>query len=82
VAGNDGGRERREIALDDVEVGAADSAGQDAEEDVAGEDGGRGDVFDAEEAAGSGEVGMEDGGLHGVRLVLWMGERQSRAVTK
>jgi hypothetical protein len=49
---------------------------------VAGEDGGRGDVFDAEEVARGGEVGMEDGGLHGVRLVLWMGERQSRAVTK
>ena len=57
-------------------VGAADSAGKDAEEDVAGEDGGCGDVFNAEEAAGSGEVGMEDGGSHGVRLMRRRRERQ------
>ena len=78
VAGDDGGCERWEIALDDVEVGAADSAGEDAEQDVVGEQGGRGDFFDAEEVAGSGEGGVEDGGLHGVRLTGWWEERQMR----
>ena len=78
VAGDDGGRERRQIALDDVQVGAADSAGDDAEQDVAGKDSGRRDVFDAEEVAGSGEVGMEDGSSHGERLVWRWNERQMR----
>jgi hypothetical protein len=40
--------EKREIAFDDVEVGAADSAGQDAEEDVALGEGGAREIFDLE----------------------------------
>jgi hypothetical protein len=36
----------REIALDDVQVGAADSAGKHAEEDVSGDQPGAGDVLD------------------------------------
>ena len=35
-----------EVALVDVEVGAADSAGEDAEEGMVGREGGAGDVFD------------------------------------
>ncbi len=36
VAGDEAWVERGQVAFDDVEVGAADSAGEDAEEDVAG----------------------------------------------
>ena len=42
MAGDDARVERRKVALDDVEVGAADAAGEDAEEDVAGVRVGRG----------------------------------------
>ena len=34
-----------EIAFEDVEVGAADSAGEDAEEDVVGQESGAGDFL-------------------------------------
>lgn len=64
VAGDYGLLERRKVALDDVEVGAADSAGEDSQQDVAGANGGRGEIFEAEELAGSGEGRVEDGGLH------------------
>jgi hypothetical protein len=52
--------DEREVALEDVEVGAADSAGEDAEEDVARGEGGSGDVFELEGLVG----GVEDGGFH------------------
>ena len=52
--------ERRQVALEDVQVGAADSAGEDAEEDVAGSEGWSRDVFDGER----GGVGAEEGGFH------------------
>ncbi len=48
-----------EVTFEDVEVGAADSAGEDAEEDVAGS-AGDGDVFERER----GGVGAEEGGFH------------------
>jgi hypothetical protein len=48
VAGNERLMDEGEIALKDVEVGAADSAGEDAEENVAGSEGRTGDVFDLE----------------------------------
>jgi hypothetical protein len=70
VSGDDGGLKGEQIALDDVEIGAADSTGKHAEEDVVGEQGGRGDFFDAEEVAGSGERGVEDGGLHMGRIAV------------
>jgi hypothetical protein len=50
-----------EVAFEDVEVGAADSAGQDAEEDVIGGEGWRGDFFELEGVVG----GTEEGCFHG-----------------
>ena len=50
-----------------MEVGAADSAGEDAEEDVIGDECGVGDVFDSEGLVG----GVEDGGFHGCSPVDW-----------
>ena len=49
-----------EVAFEDVEVGAADSAGEDAEEDVVRGEGWAGDFFDLEGLVG----GVEDGGFH------------------
>jgi hypothetical protein len=48
------------VAFEDVEVGAADSAGEDAEEDVIGCEGGAGDFFDRERLVGF----VEDGCFH------------------
>ncbi len=53
--------DERQVAFEDVKVGAADSAGEDAEEGVALGDGGDGDVFDLERLFG----GVEDGCFHG-----------------
>ena len=53
------------IAFEDVEIGAADSAGEDAEEGVAVGESGSGDVFDFEGLIG----GLEDGCFH--RRLLW-----------
>jgi len=69
VAGNDAGGERRKVALNDVQVGAADSACEYAEENVIGEKGRRRDIKDLYEVAGSGAGRIEDGGLHSARLV-------------
>ena len=55
--------EGREVAFVDVEVGAADSAGEDAKDDVAGREFGARDVFDGEGGACGSRV--EDGGFHG-----------------
>jgi hypothetical protein len=62
--------DEREIAFEDVEVGAAYPAGEDAEEDVAFGDGGDGYVFKFEGVVG----GMQDGGFHRGLLVVksWM----------
>jgi hypothetical protein len=61
VAEDEGLVDEREIAFEDVEVGATDSAGEDAEEDVIGGEGWRGDFFELE-----GRVcDVEDGGFHG-----------------
>ena len=69
MAGDDARLQRRQVALDDVQVGAADSAGEDAEQDMAGGDGGSGDVLNADEVTGCGEGGIEDSGRMGLRLV-------------
>ncbi len=53
MAGDDAWMERREIALDDVEVSAADAAGEDLEEQFAGLRLRARDVFDGEPGAGS-----------------------------
>jgi hypothetical protein len=64
VAGDEGPVDEGEIALEDVEIGAADSAGEDAEEEMVFGEGGAGDVFDLEGLVG----GVEDGGFHGNSL--------------
>jgi len=46
MAGDDSRGERREFSFDNVEVGAADSAGEDAEEEVAGSGSRDRDVLD------------------------------------
>jgi hypothetical protein len=48
VAGDEAGTEWREITFNDVEVGAANSAGQNAEEEMAGLKRRARNVFDAE----------------------------------
>jgi hypothetical protein len=58
------------VAFEDVQVGAADSAGEDAEEDVAGGEGGARDFFDRERLVGGAEEGCFHGRLPGVRLAL------------
>ena len=50
----------REIAFEDVEVGAADSAGEDTEEELAFGQDGEGNVFDLKGLIG----GVEDGCFH------------------
>jgi hypothetical protein len=50
-----------EIAFEVVQGGAADSAGEDAEQDVVRGEGGAGEFFDLEGMVG----GVEDGGFHG-----------------
>jgi hypothetical protein len=60
VTEDEGFLNERQVAFEDVEIGAADSAGEDAEECVAVDDGGDGDVFDLERLIG----GVKDGGFH------------------
>jgi hypothetical protein len=64
VAEDEGMVDEGDVAFVDVEVGAADSAGEDAEEGAAFGDGGDGDVFDVERLVG----GLKDGGFHGLLL--------------
>ena len=70
VAEDEGIVDEGEIAFEDVEVGAADSAGEDAEEDLIAGGGGAGNVFDLEGLI----RGVKDGGFHrslpGTRLEL------------
>ena len=61
VAEGEGLMDEGKVAFEDVEVGAADSAGEDAKEDVIGGEGGAGDFFDLEGMVG----GVEEGGFHG-----------------
>jgi hypothetical protein len=61
VAEDEGLMNEGKVAFEDVEVGAADSAGEDAEEDVVDGEGGRGNFFDRERLVG----GMKDGCFHG-----------------
>jgi hypothetical protein len=68
VADDEGVTKRRQISLEDVEVGAADSAGEDLEEDVARRGCGARHVFDGE----CGCVGAEEGGFHRrTRCLRW-----------
>jgi hypothetical protein len=60
VAEDEGLVDEGKVAFEDVEVGAADSAGKDAEEDVVGSKGWTGDFFDRERLVGC----MEDGCFH------------------
>jgi len=60
VAEGEGLVDEGKVAFEDVEVGAADSAGEDAEEDVVRGEGWAGDFFDLEGLIG----GVEDGGFH------------------
>jgi hypothetical protein len=54
MAGNDARLQRLEIAFDDVEIGAADAAGEDFEQDFAGLWLRARDVFEPEPGTGSG----------------------------
>ena len=67
MAGDDARMEGRKVALDDVEIGAADAAGDDFEEDFARLRLGTGDFFDGKPGAGGG-CGVEDGCAHGRAL--------------
>jgi hypothetical protein len=60
VTGDEGVAHDGKVVLEDVQVGPADSAGKDAEEGVAGSDGGTRDIFDGERLCG----GAEDSGFH------------------
>lgn len=60
VAEDEGFLDEGEVAFEDVEVGAADSAGEDSEEDVVRGERRSGDVFDFERLVG----GVKDGGFH------------------
>jgi hypothetical protein len=64
MAGNDGGQARGEFAFDDVEVRAADAAGVDFDEHLAGAGRGDGDVFERERFCENGRGVAEQGGAH------------------
>ena len=69
MARNDTRMEWPEIALDDVEIGAADAAGNDFEEELMGRELRARQVFDGKPCAGSGGgSGVEDGCAHGERI--------------
>jgi hypothetical protein len=60
--------EGRQVALDDVEIGAADAAGNDFEENFARLRLRAGEILDGKPGAGSGGGGVEDGCAHGRTL--------------
>ena len=60
MAEDEGLADEGQVAFEDVEVGAADSAGEDAEEDVAGGEGRVWGCLRLERLVG----GVEDGGFH------------------
>jgi hypothetical protein len=64
VARGDGSVQRRQFSGGDVQVGAADAAGFDAEQDFAGAWLGNGQVLHRQRARGDGSRLMEDGGAH------------------
>ena len=86
MAGNDARMEGLEVALDDVEIGAADAAGDDFEQHFAGLGCGARDLFDGKPGAGSGRCGVEDGCAHGRALsrirVAQRGRRASEPASR
>jgi hypothetical protein len=75
MARNDARMKGLEVALDNVEIGAADAAGDDFDEDFAGLRVGTGDIFDGKPGAGGG-CGVKDGCAHGesplrIRVARW-----------
>jgi hypothetical protein len=60
VAEDEGLVGEREVAFEDVEVGAADSAGEYAEEEMAGGEGGDWKIFELKWVVGA----AEDGSFH------------------
>jgi hypothetical protein len=64
VAGNERLMNEGEIALEDVEIGATDSASEDAEEEMVFGEGGAGDFFDLKRLV----RGVENCGFHGNSL--------------
>ena len=70
MAGNDSRIARWEFAFDDMQVCAADSAGEYFEENVAWFRFGRGDVFDFQWGLGDWRGSGEDCGFHFVSQIL------------
>ncbi len=64
MTGRDGVAQGLELAGGDVQVGAADAAGFDFEEDLAGAWFGDGQVLDGERVGGDGSGMVQDGGAH------------------
>ena len=64
VPGCDGIAQRPQFAGGDVEIGPADAAGFDLEEDLAGAGFGDRQVFDGQRARGNGSGMVQDGGAH------------------
>jgi len=61
VAGNQFGKKRRQITFDDVQIGAANTAGLHTEQEIARCRLGAGHVFDREKMIGRRSGGVEDG---------------------
>ena len=68
VAGDDAVMLRFEVTLDDIEIGAADAADADLEQDLIGRGCGLRDVLDGEGVRGDFPRRVEDGGFHGCRF--------------
>ena len=65
MAGDDARLDGREVALDDVEIGAADAAGQDLEQHLSGLRLRPREIFDRNPTAGDARSGIEYGCSHG-----------------
>jgi len=65
VAGDEGLMHEAEVALEDVEVGAADTAGEDAEHDLSVGEHGHWGVFDLEDWFDGRLRSVQDGSFHG-----------------
>jgi hypothetical protein len=77
VAGNDSRIARREFAFYDVQVGAAYTAGEHTEQNVARLGGGSRDVLDVERRLGDRGRGSEDSGFHTTILGVWEDAKRS-----
>jgi hypothetical protein len=64
MARNDARANGREIALDDVEIGAADATGMDFEQDFSGARLRPGEILNRDPASGSARFGIEYGCPH------------------